>query len=60
MSTFLPVKPYVWRHEDEADIISEYLASVQSERDEGVHSDDEDELSDRDSVDSDDSDASEP
>ena len=54
----LPVKPYVWRHEDEADIIKEYLATVQRERDGGVHSDDEGELSDRDSTYSDDSDDS--
>ena len=54
----LPVKPYVWRHEDEADIIKEYLATIQREREVGFHSDDEEELSDRDSETSDDSDAS--
>ncbi|EPS93496.1 hypothetical protein FOMPIDRAFT_1063509 [Fomitopsis schrenkii] len=53
VATSLPIKPYVWRHKDEADIIKEYLASVQRQRDQGEHSDDEDELSDRDSDDSD-------
>ncbi|KZT67530.1 hypothetical protein DAEQUDRAFT_728967 [Daedalea quercina L-15889] len=51
----LPIKPYVWRHKDEADIIQQYLAEVQKDRERGSASDDEAELSDTETVSSSDS-----